>query len=71
MRVKVAAELLPYERPKLGVTVNVQAGGDFAERLERAIRRSNENGHKLISQARVIEHAPSELKQGSPIRRRI
>jgi hypothetical protein len=63
MKVKVATELLPYERPKLGVTVNVQAGGDFAERLERAIARSNGNSAKLTS-GKVIEHDASELKEG-------
>ena len=40
---------LPYEMPKLAVTAVIEADGDFAQRLDRAIARS----------MRVIEARPT------------
>jgi hypothetical protein len=65
MRVKIATELLPYERPKLGVTLNINGGEDWAAKLDRAIERSNGNSARVIEQAKVIEHSAEELKEGS------
>ena len=49
-RMRAAIEALPFENPKLAVTATV-TGGDFAERLERAMRRSG----KSIEPLRMIE----------------
>jgi hypothetical protein len=40
-RIKCAISALPFECPKLSVTAQVEANGDFFERLERAIARSS------------------------------
>jgi hypothetical protein len=41
-QIRVAIEALPYENPKLSaVAVGYMSGDTFAERLERAIARSN------------------------------
>jgi hypothetical protein len=62
MKVRVARELLQYERAKLGVSVSIQYQGDFAAALDRAIQRSN--GKKVEgSLPRTIEHDADELKQ--------
>jgi hypothetical protein len=49
VRMKAAVEALPFVHPKLSISAHVDGEG-FADRLERAIKRS---GIKL-----VIEHAP-------------
>jgi hypothetical protein len=55
MRMRAAGPALPFERPKLSATAFIAAGGDFAERLERALERSNaaRNGGTV-----VIDHSP-------------
>jgi|SRR5262249_52899250 len=55
VRMRAAIEALPFETPKLSATAFIPAGGDFAKRLEEAIKRSRE-GQKLI------EHAASAAK---------
>jgi len=49
VRMRAAIEALPFETPKLSATAFVPAGGDFGERLEKAIARSREA-------PRLIEH---------------
>jgi hypothetical protein len=39
IRLRAAIEAAPYVHPKLSATAIIQ-GGDFAERLERAVARS-------------------------------
>jgi len=51
---RCARELLPYQRPKL--SVQVQVGASFAEKLEEAIERANRSrGEIAINQMKVIE----------------
>ena len=61
-RMKAAQVAIEYERPTLKATAIIQ-GGDIAERLERAIERSN--GGRLtgptIIEAQPESHPPSEL----------
>src|SRR5262245_58689274 len=45
---RAAAIAIEYERPRLAVTAHID-GGDFAERLEKAIERSHA--------ARISEHS--------------
>jgi hypothetical protein len=40
-RLKAAIEAAPYQHPQLRATAVVIGGGDFAQRLERAIERSD------------------------------
>jgi hypothetical protein len=58
-RMKAAQVAIEYERPTLKATAIIQ-GGDIAERLERAIERSN--GGRLLTQAKTVEHEPTELR---------
>ena len=51
IRMRAAEAALPFEKPKLAVTAHIDPGGDWAERLGRAVERSNA--------ARLIEHAPA------------
>jgi len=53
IRLRAAQIAIEYERPRLAVTAVIN-GDDWAQRLDRAIERSNA--------ARVIEHAPSAPK---------
>jgi hypothetical protein len=66
VRMRAAQIAIEYERPRLGVQVHFD-GGDLAERLDRAIQRSelarNGNG------AKVIEHQPTKVGEGSGLRR--
>jgi hypothetical protein len=60
-KVRVARELLQYERPKLGITTQINLQGDFAAMLDRAIARSE--GKKVRSEGSpgaLIEHDASE-----------
>jgi hypothetical protein len=61
-RMRAAATALPFERPKLAVAAIFHPDGSFAERLERAITRS-QSPTKLIAPTKVveIEHDRSEL----------
>src|SRR5262249_39721536 len=57
-RIRAAIAALPHEVPKLGVSVNVNLGDDFASQLDRAIARTNG--------VKVIEHEPAgSLDAGS------
>jgi hypothetical protein len=47
VRMRAAIEALPFEHPKLSATAIV-GSGDFAERLDQAVARSNA--------ARIIDH---------------
>jgi hypothetical protein len=51
-RFRAANAAVPYERPKLAVAAVIHPDGSFAERLERAITRSQ-------SPPKLIEHQPS------------
>jgi|SRR6516165_4576228 hypothetical protein len=60
VRMKAASIAIEYERPTLKATAIIQ-GGDIAERLERAIERS-QNGGKLIEAKPIEQHSPAELR---------
>jgi hypothetical protein len=66
MKVRVARELLQYERPKLGVSVNVNMGDDFAARLDAAIARSNGHAPKVIEGSAVKVSAETMAKPMLP-----
>jgi hypothetical protein len=51
-RIKAAASALPFERPKISVSVSVRGPAVLGERLDAA------NGMKTIEPAKVIEHQP-------------
>src|SRR5262249_61381013 len=53
-RMRAAMAALPHEVPKLGVSMNVNLGDDFASRLEAAIARTNG--------AKVIEHQAAKVE---------
>ena len=57
VRIRAAGIALPFEHPKLGVSVNVAWSDEMAARLEQAIARSNQ---VLIERPKVIEHQPPE-----------
>jgi hypothetical protein len=62
-RMKAASIAIEYERPTLKATAIIQ-GGDIAERLERAIERSQNGGKlppKVIEARPATEHSASEL----------
>jgi hypothetical protein len=66
---RCARDLLPYQRPKL--SVQVQVGESFAERLEEAIERRT-NRAKQIAQTKLIEATPVEpTSEAGSFRRRI
>ncbi len=76
-RMRAAMAALPHEVPKLGVSVNINDDGTFAQRLDAAIERSSQA-------SKVIEHRasegpmhsaselrePSESRLKTPLRRR-
>src|SRR6516165_4407346 len=51
-RIKAAAASLPFERPKLSVSVSVRGSAVLGERLDQA------KGMKTINPPRVIDHQP-------------
>src|SRR6516165_3382209 len=51
-RIKAAASALPFERPKLSVSVSVRGSAVLGERLDQA------KGMKTINPPRVIDHQP-------------
>jgi hypothetical protein len=57
VRLRAAIEAAPYVHPKLSATAFLVPGGDFAERLERAIGRSRaaQSGGPF-----VIDHNPTQ-----------
>jgi hypothetical protein len=61
-RMRAASMALPFEHPKLGVSVNINDDGTFAARLDQAIQRS-QNGHAKVEGPKVIEHSALELRQ--------
>jgi hypothetical protein len=67
LRMRAAIEALPFEVPKLGVTANVVVDGSFAERLERALERSQ--SQPMLNGPKTIEHelvTSSDLKKPFP-----
>jgi hypothetical protein len=64
-QMRAAIEALPFEVPKLGVTANVMVDGSFAERLERALERSQ--SLPMLNPPKVIEH--EELVTASDLKR--
>jgi hypothetical protein len=60
-RFRAANAALAFESPKLAVAAVIHPDGDIAERLERAIERSN-GGRLPAPAAKIIEHSPSELR---------
>ena len=67
-RFRAANAALAFESPKLAVAAVIHPDGDLAERLERAIARSN--GGRLLTQAKTVEHEPTELAPARFIPRR-
>jgi hypothetical protein len=61
-RIKCAISALPFEMPKLAVSVLVEADGDFLQRLERAISRSAK-----IIEARPVQEAPPLIDHRPPV----
>jgi hypothetical protein len=63
-RMRAAMAALQFEHPKLAVTANVEAG-DFADQLERAVKRSRMIVAKPMIEANVSDTAnvPSETKR--------
>jgi hypothetical protein len=59
-RFRAANAALAFESPKLAVANIIHHEGDLADRLMRAIERS-QNGGRLI-EAKTIEHSASELR---------
>jgi|SRR5271166_1171059 len=59
-RARAARELLPFEKPKLSAAQLVHYQGDMAERLDRAIERSNAARIVNDGNAKLIDHDPSE-----------
>ncbi len=55
-RMRAAQAALPFEHPKLGVTVQV-SGGDLAERLMYALQATN----------KVINARPMQVIEASPV----
>jgi hypothetical protein len=65
-RFRAANAAVPYERPKLAVAAILHPDGSFAERLEKAISRSQQpmkviNHQPELNQTPV--HPPEELSQ--------
>ena len=63
-RFRAANAAVPYERPKLAVAAILHPDGSFAERLEKAISRSQAPTKLIEAKAidvRSIEHDRSEL----------
>ena len=58
VRMRAAIEAAPYLHPKLSATAFIAAGGDFAERLERALERSG-----AVRNAVVIDHARRQMSE--------
>jgi hypothetical protein len=63
-RMRAARDAAQYVHPTYKAMAIVPMGGDFAERLEKAIERSNGGGRLPATEVKTIEHAPSELQPG-------
>jgi hypothetical protein len=64
-RVRAARELLPFEKPKLSAQQLVHIDGSWADRLDKAVERSerarlNGNGAKVVNPSKLIEGKPNE-----------
>ena len=76
VRMRAASMAIPFEFPRLAVTAFIPEGGDFAQQLDRRLKRRREL--KLI-EATAIEakpingdeglkqHSPDELKAPEPV----
>ena len=61
-RFRAANAALPFESPKLAVAAVIHHEGDFADRLQRAIERSNGGGRlPKVIEAQPATHPSSEL----------
>jgi hypothetical protein len=60
-QMRMLIEMLPYIAPKLSATANVTVDGSFAQRLERAIERSQGPPPQL--NGKTIEHEPQEHEE--------
>ena len=71
MRLRSATACLEYERPRLAVTAVVTEGGDFAQRLEQAVRRSGMarqiEGSKIIDAEPAIAHEQPASELDGPM----
>jgi hypothetical protein len=62
-RMRAAGMALQFEHPKLAVTALTTEGG-FADRLDRAIERSNRV--RQIADGKVIDHEPTKAIEAKP-----
>lgn len=62
VRMRAAAQALPFEAPRLSVVASISDPAAFAERLERAIARSGVR--PLMLEAKVIDAKPAPSQPG-------
>jgi hypothetical protein len=56
---RAAGMAIPFEHPKLGVSMNVQMSEEFGQRLERAIARATEAYEPKAIEHQPVEHPPT------------